>query len=62
MTQDKADLLNQLIKIENEIQELWEYHPENPDAIDVITRFNDLQKDASTLQNYLQTLWTPEEE
>ena len=61
MTQDKADLLNQLVKIENEIQELWEYHPENPDAIDVITRFNDLQKDASTLQNYLQTLWTPEE-
>ena len=62
MTQDKADLLNQLVKIENEIQELWEYHPENPDAIDVITRFNDLQKDASTLQNYLQTLWTPEGE
>ena len=61
MTKDKADLLNQLVKIENEIQELWEYHPENPDAIDVITRFNDLQKDASTLQNYLQTLWTPEE-
>ena len=62
MTQDKADLLNQLVTIENEIQELWEYHPENPDVIDVVTRFNDLQKDASTLQNYLQTLWTPGEE
>ena len=62
MTQEKADLLNRLVEIEDELQELWDYHPDNPDAVDVISRFTELQRDALSIENYLQTLWTPDDE
>jgi len=62
MTQEKANLLNRLLEIEEQLQDLWEFHPDNPDAVDVVTRFNDLQRDASTIESYLETLWTPEDD
>ena len=62
MTQEKADLINRLTEIEEEIQYLWDFHPDNPNAIDVVARFNDLQRDASGIDNYLQTLWVPEDD
>ena len=58
MIAEKANLINDLGKIEQEIQVLWEYHPENPDAVDVVERFNKLQQEAATLDAYIQTLWT----
>ena len=62
MTQEKADLLNRLFEIEEQLQDLWEFHPDNPNSVDVVTRFNDLQRDASTIESYLETLWTPEDD
>ena len=62
MTQEKADLLNRLFDIEEQLQDLWEFHPDNPNAVDIVTRFNDLQRDASTIESYLETLWTPEDD
>ena len=62
MVQEKADLINRLMEIEEQIQDLWEFHPDNPDAVDIVTRFNDLQRDASIIESYLETLWTPEDE
>jgi hypothetical protein len=62
MTQEKADLINRLMEIEDQLQDLWEFHPDNPDGVDIVTTFNDLQRDASTIESYLQTLWTPEDD
>ena len=62
MTQEKSDLMNRLFEIEERIAELWEVHPDNPDAIDVIEEFNKLQRDAAGIEDYLQTLWTPEDD
>ena len=62
MTQEKADLINRLMEIEEQIQDLWEFHPDNPNAIDIVARFNDLQRDASTIESYLETLWEPKDE
>jgi hypothetical protein len=62
MTQEKVDLINRLMEIEEQLQDLWEYHPENPDGIDIVAMFNDLQRDAATIESYLQTLWTPEDD
>ena len=62
MTQEKVDLMNRLFEIEERIGELWEVHPDNPDAIDVIEEFNKLQRDAAGIEDYLQTLWTPEDD
>ncbi len=54
MTQKEADLLNELIAIENQIQTLWEYHPDNPNRIDVEFEFQNLQREASSIQNALE--------
>ena len=62
MTQEKVDLMNRLFEIEERIGELWEVHPDNPDAIDVVEEFNKLQRDAAGIEDYLQTLWTPEDD
>ena len=62
MTSEKAEVLNELVRVENELEILWDFHPDNPGKIDVVTRFDELQRLASNLEDYLQTLWSPEDE
>lgn len=62
MTQEKADLINRLVEVEEQIQDLWEFHPDNPNVVDVVTKFNDLQREASSIESYLETLWSPEDD
>ena len=62
MVQEKVDLINRLMEIEEQLQELWDYHPDNPNGVDIVAAFNDLQRDAATIESYLQTLWTPEDD
>jgi len=33
---------------------LWDYHQDNPDRINVEDRFNQLQRDAAGIEDYLQ--------
>jgi hypothetical protein len=49
-----VELLNRLFKIEQDIASLWEFHPDNPNAIDVVTRFDELQREAASIENYFQ--------
>jgi len=56
MTNKKAELINTLIEIEERIDELWEYHPENPNHIDVESEFNDLQRTRILLQTQIDEL------
>jgi len=62
MTQEKSNLMNQLFEIEERIAELWEFHPDNPDAVDVMEEFTKLQRDAAGIESYLETLWSPEDD
>jgi len=62
MTNEKAELINTLIEIEERIDELWEYHPENPNRIDVESEFNDLQRTAILLQNQIDELGGDDED
>jgi hypothetical protein len=54
MTTDQADMLNKLMDVENEIAILWEYHPDNPNQINVEDRFEELQKLVVTIETYLE--------
>ena len=56
MTTEKAALVNTLIEVEDRIDELWEYHPENPNGTDVVDEFEKLQKLALVLQTQLEEL------
>ena len=62
MTQEKVDLMNRLFEIEERIAELWGFHPDNPDTIDVVDEFTKAQREAATIQAYLETLWSPEDD
>ena len=62
MTEEKADLLNRLMEIEERLGDLWEFHPDNPDAVDVMDEFTKLQRDAAGIESYLETLWSPEDD
>ena len=54
MTSEKAEILNELVRVEKELEMLWDFHPENSEQIDVVTRFNELQLLASNLESYLK--------
>ena len=56
MTNEKAELINTLIELEERIDELWEYHPENPNRIDVEDEFQELQKVVLLIQTELDEL------
>ncbi len=62
MTQEKSNLMNQLFEIEERIAELWEFHPDNPTATDVVSEFEEAQRAAATIEAYLETLWSPEDD
>jgi hypothetical protein len=62
MTNEKAELINTLIELEERIDELWEYHPENPNCIDVESEFNDLQRTAILIQSQIEELGGIEED
>jgi len=53
MTKEKAEFINTLIELEERIDELWEYHPENPNRIDVESEFNTLQRTVILLQTQI---------
>ena len=54
MTQEQADLLNRLFEVEERIGDLWKFHPENPDRVDVEAEFLELQREASSITSYLK--------
>ena len=62
MTTTKAELVNTLIEVEDRIDELWEYHPENPNGVDVVDEFEKLQKLALVLQTQLEELGGDDED
>ena len=52
--EEVVELLNRLFKIEQEIANLWEYHPDNPDAVDIVSEFDKLQREATSIEAYFQ--------
>lgn len=62
MTQEKAALINTLIEVEDRIDELWDYHPENPNGVNVEDEFERLQKLALVLQTQIEELGDDDED
>ena len=54
MTEENYELVNRLIRVEEEISILWDYHQDNPNKINVEDRFTELQREASSIESYLQ--------
>lgn len=40
----KADLINDLISVTVVMEEIWKYHPTNPNKIDIVTEYENLEE------------------
>jgi len=52
-----VNMINQLIDLTDEITEVWKYHPENPNRIDVVqyheTLVNQIQQLEEKIDNFV---------
>ena len=54
MKKETSDQSILLLDIEEQIENLWNFHPENPDRVDVIEEFDKLQREAASIEAYIQ--------
>jgi hypothetical protein len=62
MTQEKADLINTLVEIEDRIDELWDFHPENPHRVNVEDEFHRLQATVIAIQTRIEEIGDDDED
>lgn len=56
LEEQKANLVNDLIAVSTVIDEIWNYHPDNPNKKDVIAEYNQLLKIQGDIENELASL------
>ena len=56
LEEQKANLVNDLIAVSTVIEEIWNYHPDNPNKKDVIAEYNQLLKIQGDIENELASL------
>lgn len=54
LDEQKAELINDLIAITTVMEELWNYHPDNPNKKDVVAEYNQLIKIKGDIENELK--------
>ena len=52
----KTELVNDLMAVSTVMEELWRYHPENPDRKDVVAEYDQLLKMQGDIENEIQEL------
>jgi len=56
LDQQKAELINDLLATSTVMEEVWRYHPDNPDKKDVITEYNILKQIQKDIESELAEL------
>ena len=56
LDQQKSELINDLLATSTVMEELWNYHPENPNRKDIIAEYNQLLKIQRDIENELDSL------
>lgn len=52
----KTELINELIAVGTVLEELYKYHPDNPNQEDIVAEYNQLLKIQGDIENELETL------
>jgi len=52
----KTELINDLLATSTVMEELWNYHPENPNKKDVVAEYNQLLKIKGDIEDELKSL------
>ena len=56
LEEQKAELINDLIATSTVMEELWNYHPDNPNKKDVISEYQTLLKIQEDIEKELKEL------
>ena len=56
LDQQKVELINDLVATSTVMEEVWRYHPENPDKKDVVSEYNVLKQIKVDIEKELSDL------
>ena len=56
LEEQKTELINDLIASTTVIEELWRYHPDNPNKVDIIKEFKVLTKIKSDIEKEIEEI------
>ena len=56
LEEQKANLINDLLAVSTVMEELWNYHPDNPNKKDIVAEYNQLLKIQGDIENELASL------
>lgn len=56
MEEIRAELINDLISVTMVMEEVWKYHPDNPNQGDIIAEYTQLEKIKGDIENELEAL------
>jgi len=52
----KANLINNIIFYNDQLEILWKYHPENPNKVDIVLEYDNLKNEIHLLEDQIQQL------
>ena len=52
----KVALVNEIIFLNDRLEDLWRYHPENPKKIDVVWEYNNIKNELDLIEDRIQQL------
>ena len=52
----KVALVNEAIFLNDRMEDLWCYHPENPNKIDVVWEYNNIKNELHLIEDRIQQL------
>ena len=52
----KSDLINDIIRLESMAEDLWQYHPDNDEKIDVVKSYNNIKNKINEVQTSIENL------
>ena len=52
----KVALVNEVIFLNDRLEDLWRYHPENPKKIDVVWEYNNIKNELDLIEDRIQQL------
>ena len=56
MTEEKANLINEVIFLNDVADTFWDFHPENPNKVDVVVEYDRIKAQIQNLENQIEQL------
>jgi len=55
-TKTREELLNNLFWLSKQLEDVWQYHPNNPNKIDVELEYNEIKAEMSQIESQIDNI------